>query len=1474
MEADGDQVPIGNAEAAMATSRTQPHRLPTDDARSAVSRPTRGPRKARRHTQARTTVLHHQPRAAHPAMPARSAAQHASHMREARTQAGRAIYCGTLNTRNLGTQEGLCRLTAISQMMDPKARDIAVLAVQETKLLRHKNDVEQAGLHYFGSYAERSGRGSTGGSRTGGTGFLVRADARQFFTYLSMRPRCNHVSETRKYAAHWGHLYGTSKENDIYIASVYMPDTTVRQEVFDQALQDLGADIAHFSTKPGSIVLAGDFNARVGHQGFATLPQHLREVAPCFGEDAINTHGRKLLQFCAEHGLTFLSGVRAGSTGPTCTGHGRNQTSGATGTSIVDHVIGSRSLARSSASPPHCYSMWGDYYKEDLEDIASDHVPVVLRCSSCTAKPQSSENRSHRWAWRLERLRDAEILEQYTAKVAERAAASPWMQTTAAHRPQRKDQQTCDDALSHCVGIFEAAAEATIGRRCIRPGYTLRDMNASCKAYVDDRLAAHREFAKCPSAANTLAFTEARDAARLALRRHRRAQQRTAAQACIGAWERAPGSRGAHKALKRLTGARDNSDIDALQHPATQELCFDDDSKADAFRVFYADLFASRPPQHPSAQAQAAESRASVAQERLAVDDGPECLSRTVSVAEVQATLKRMQNHRAPGTDKVPVELFKYAGDAGAQALCKLFNTVLATECCPTAWRQGMIISAYKAGDPTDCGNYRGLTLLTAADKVWAALVARRVGNHITLHDHQYGFRPKRGTMNALFNLSTIVRTRKTAGEGTYVFFLDAKKAFDTVPHHSLLARLRAKGVTGKMWRVIDSMYRSASSTVRLGAAMSQPVRIERGVAQGCPLSPLLYAIFADSLLEAVQTDTGEEGITVHGQQGLDACHLTGQSYADDMAAIATTAAGLQRIIDRVRAHSQEWEWEANTKKSTTMVFGNPDILQREEGTRWHWGEVELSRVQTMKYLGLHFHESGSWATQVDMAAAKGHQAFMQWIPVLVSPVLPVTLKRKVIATRIVPVLTYGMEVWSPEQAARRGAVSLRPISDVIDKACRVAAGIHATKGTKAWQKRPCVSKEVLQSDFQLLPLSIQLDLAHARYSAQADANDSLVFSQASQHEDLSQLAAASAYQAPDRMGALLRANLQESDPWVRRSRKLRPSQPDARTPLKDLANQAAMAWRLRTAAAAPTVAPVSGRGRERRDIRQADPHVNPVPSVLQQQHPALYLHGASAAVWPIMAMRSACLPGTCSQHARCTFAGEDCPTCHTTVIPVDVELTDTERRWRHICHQLFACDAVAYAYADSAWAPLLSFLGAARHEALRHNCLDLANALKIELDINGGFTPMYDTVMPLLLDPAERCKQFQADPQLTVCMQKLVAAFSLYAGAAVGATEVDELHIRALNLPHDSGLHLRVFPSDGPSPILSSDDTSTESEDELVPPWVRQTSPCPGHEPMSEPGRPSVSNAQRHINDAPHTQPAYTQSGPSGLHEVDAPDG
>ena len=80
---------------------------------------------------------------------------------------------------------------------------------------------------------------------------------------------------------------------------------------------------------------------------------------------------------------------------------------------------------------------------------------------------------------------------------------------------------------------------------------------------------------------------------------------------------------------------------------------------------------------------------------------------------------------------------------------------------------------------------------------------------------------------------------------------------------------------------------------------------------------------------------------------------LAGQAYADDLAGIAATQQGLQRVVDAVHNHRLRWAWLVNVPKPVVMVFGKWSVCALRGAPELLWGACRLPTVDTVKYLGL-----------------------------------------------------------------------------------------------------------------------------------------------------------------------------------------------------------------------------------------------------------------------------------------------------------------------------------------------------------------------------------------------------------------------------------------------------------------------------------------------------------------------------------------
>nr|XP_032513083.1 uncharacterized protein LOC116767039 [Danaus plexippus plexippus] len=268
------------------------------------------------------------------------------------------------------------------------------------------------------------------------------------------------------------------------------------------------------------------------------------------------------------------------------------------------------------------------------------------------------------------------------------------------------------------------------------------------------------------------------------------------------------------------------------------------------------------------------------------------------------------------------------------------------------------------------------------------------------LRREQAGFRPNRSCTDQIITLRIILEQASEWQREMYLTFVDFEKAFDTLRWTGIWERLREVGVPDKIINLIKALYRKYSCKVIHNGLLSEDIPVNAGVRQGCLLSPILFLVVLDGIMQKV-TKSKRRGI----EWGLSST-LEDLDYADDLCLLSHTHANMQTKLDDLRREALEMGLKINTRKTQEMRCGATTSLPLLIGTE------AIEKIHKYTYLGSIVSESGGAEEDIASRIAKSRAAFAQLRPVWQSRKLTRRVKLKIFRSNVKSVLLYGCETW------------------------------------------------------------------------------------------------------------------------------------------------------------------------------------------------------------------------------------------------------------------------------------------------------------------------------------------------------------------------------------------------------------------------------------------------------------------------------
>ena len=339
-----------------------------------------------------------------------------------------------------------------------------------------------------------------------------------------------------------------------------------------------------------------------------------------------------------------------------------------------------------------------------------------------------------------------------------------------------------------------------------------------------------------------------------------------------------------------------------------------------------------------------------------------------------------------------------------AQPLAHIINQTFVAGIVPDEMKLAKVVPIHKSGNVHIFNNYRPISLLPAFSKLMEKTVAIRLISFLNssniLFKHQYGFRKKHSTIHPILHLlkSVSESNDKPSRDVTLALFLDLSKAFDTINHTTLLAKLSHYGIRGTSNNWFRSYLTGRKQYTEVNNMQSRTMNINCGVPQGSVLGPLLFIIYTNDL-----------------PNSLNYTHAI--LFADDTT-IYTKSDNIKTLYQNVNSDLNglnEWfkanKLSLNVGKTHYMLLTNnntPESITNQYDIKI--GMEEIERKKHVKFLGVVIDDNLNWHEHITSTVNKISK--ITYTLKMIKNTLPKQNLKTLYETLIQPHLNYGITLW------------------------------------------------------------------------------------------------------------------------------------------------------------------------------------------------------------------------------------------------------------------------------------------------------------------------------------------------------------------------------------------------------------------------------------------------------------------------------
>ena len=320
------------------------------------------------------------------------------------------------------------------------------------------------------------------------------------------------------------------------------------------------------------------------------------------------------------------------------------------------------------------------------------------------------------------------------------------------------------------------------------------------------------------------------------------------------------------------------------------------------------------------------------------------------TLEEILSVVKNINVHKGSGIDYVPTFALKDCFEVICPQHTYMFNQSLIMGVFPESWSVATITPIPKSGNKCLVNNWRPISIIPLVGKLLEKLCVKLLNSHLDLNnilvEEQYGFRPKKSTSLAIFtyikNITDEINRKKIVG----AIYLDFAKAFDSINHAILLAKLENMGLSMKLSNWIKSYLGNRSIRSKLNNNVSLSKDLLCGVPQGSVLGPTLFLCYINDLALTMKSVGASIGL-----------------FADDAVIYCSNydhffiQMRLERVLEKIKLWCALNCINMNVEKTKFCLYGTRKMVDAYQSNTIGPADCQILQCRQYNYLGVTLDE-------------------------------------------------------------------------------------------------------------------------------------------------------------------------------------------------------------------------------------------------------------------------------------------------------------------------------------------------------------------------------------------------------------------------------------------------------------------------------------------------------------------------------------